>query len=367
VHVIVPEGVDDPARPSGGNAYDRRIVAELVAAGWDLRPRAAAGSWPWPDAAARDRLARIVSAVPNGDVLLVDGLIASTVPEILVPAASLLSLVVLVHLPLGDEPPGHDIVGADARERAVLWAASAVITTSSWTRERLVDRYRLGRSRVHVAEPGVDLADPAPGTPAGQELLCVGAVTPHKGHDLLLAALAIVGDLPWRCVCIGRLDRDPPFVDLLRRRIATDGLDDRVVFRGPYGSEQLARAYADADVLVLPSRAETYGMVVTEALARGLPVIASDVGGVPEALGQTADGRRPGRLIAPDDPRALSAALRGWLGDGGLRLRLRQAAAERRATLPDWTDTMRAIAPVLAAFARVPSTSGLPAPGGVRT
>jgi glycosyltransferase involved in cell wall biosynthesis len=298
---------------------------------------------------------------------LVDGLIASTVPEILVPAASRLALVVLVHLPLGDGPPGHDIVDADARERAVLLAASAVVTTSSWTRERLVDRYRLDRSRVHVAEPGVDLADPAPGTPAGNELLCVGAVTPHKGHDLLFAALTTVADLPWRCVCVGRLDRDPPFVDVLRRRIVRQGLDDRVVFRGPYGAEQLTRAYAGADVLVLPSRAETYGMVVTEALACGLPVIATDVGGVPEALGQTADGRRAGRLIAPDDPGALSAALRSWLCDGELRLRLRQAAAERRATLPGWTDTMRAIAPVLAAAARVPSTSGVPAPGPVRT
>ncbi len=343
VDVVVPDGIDDPARPSGGNAYDRRVCRGLAEAGWRVREHAVPGSWPWPDAAAEQSLDRVIAGIADGGVVLVDGLVASMVPAALVPAARRLSLVVLVHMPLGNAS-----AGASAREGAVLSAARAVVTTSSWTRARLIERYTLPPERVHVAEPGADPAAAAPGTAGGSELLCVAAVIPDKGHDLLLAALAPIGDLPWRCVCVGTLDRDPAFVDRLRRRAAADGIGERLCFAGPYRTARLDRAYAAADALVLASRAETYGMVVTEALARGLPVIATAVGGLPDALGRTAGGRRPGLLVPSGDRRALTAALRAWLGDAGLRQRLRQAAAERRLTVPGWPATTRRVADVLA-------------------
>ncbi len=108
----------------------------------------------------------------------------------------------------------------------------------------------------------------------------------------------------------------------------------------------------DADLLVLASHAETYGMVVTEALARGLPVLAAEVGGVTEALGHGDDGTRPGLLVPPGDPAALGAALRAWLGDAELRGRLRRAARERRASLCGWRATTSVLAGVLTRAAR---------------
>ncbi len=201
---------------------------------------------------------------------------------------------------------------------------------------------------MHVAEPGVEAASVAPGTAAGDALLCVGAVTRDKGHDVLLDALATATDLSWRCACVGSLDRAPAFADRVRRRAWEGRLRDRVGFPGPLTGPELDRAYADADLLVLPSRAETYGMVVTEALARGLPVLATDVGGVTEALGHGEDGTRPGLLIPPGDPAALGAALRAWLEDAELRDRLRLAARGRRAKLRPWAATASAVADVLA-------------------
>jgi glycosyltransferase involved in cell wall biosynthesis len=347
VDVLVPDGIDDPARPSGGNAYDRRVCRGLAAMGWRVREHAVPGSWPWPDAAAQQAVARVIGSIADGGIALVDGLIASTVPAVLVPAARRLSLVVLVHMPLGDASHAQAVAGASERECAVLSAARAVVTTSSWTRGRLLERYALRPERVHVAEPGTDPAAPAPGTAGGTKLLCVAAVIPDKGHDLLLAALAAIADLPWRCVCVGTLDRDPAFVDRLRRRAEAHGVSDRFCLTGAYPSEQLDRAYATADALVLASHAETYGMVVAEALARGLPVIATAVGGLPDALGRTADGQRPGLLVPHDDPGALTAALRSWLRDADLRRRLRQAASERRQMLPGWPATTGRIARVL--------------------
>jgi glycosyltransferase involved in cell wall biosynthesis len=329
VHVIVPEGLDDPARPSGGNTYDRRVCDGLAGLGWTVHQHAVAG------AAA---LEETVRRLPDGAVVLLDGLIASPAPEVLVPHARRLRQVVLLHMPL-----------ADAREREVLRAAAAVITTSAWTRRRLGELYALRAGRMHVAHPGVDAAEVAPGTAAGGALLCVAAVSHGKGHDVLLDGLATAMDEPWQCRCVGSLDRDPAFADAMRRRVSRNGFRRRVTFLGPRTGPELARTYAAADLLVLASRAETYGMVITEALARGVPVVAADVGGVTEAVGHGADGVRPGLLVAPGDPAALGAALRSWLGDPALRGRLRRAARERRATLRGWPATAAVVAGVLEA------------------
>jgi glycosyltransferase involved in cell wall biosynthesis len=250
-----------------------------------------------------------------------------------------------VHMPFGAQP-GIEGEEAFPLEWAVLSAAAAVVTTSAWTRDWLVTRY--GLPMVHVAEPGVDPADLAAGSPAGGRLLCVAAVAPHKGHDVLLAALTAIPDLPWQLRCAGSMNRDPGFVERLHRRALDAGIADRLSFTGPLDGTDLEDAYAGADVVVVPSRLESYGMVITEALAHGLPVIASDVGGVREALGRSHEGPLPGLLVPPGDPAALSAALRGWLVDDDLRQRLRRAARQRRSTLSDWTCTTERISRALA-------------------
>jgi glycosyltransferase involved in cell wall biosynthesis len=336
VHVVVPAGIADPARPSGGNAYDRRVCRGLAAAGWDVHLREVAGAWPAPDSRAREALAAVVGAIPDGSLVLLDGLVASPAPAVLVPEAARVRLVVLVHMPLGNE-----------LEREVLSAAASVVTTSAWARRALLDLYSLPGDHVHVAAPGVDRAGLSPGTAAAGALLSVAAVIPGKGHDVLVDALAPLARLSWDCLCVGSLERDPAFVQQVRRRAADGGVERRMHFSGPRAGADLDRSYATADLLVFPSRAESYGMVVAEALARGLPVVAAEVGGVPEALGYGADGARPGVLVPPDDPIALRDALRAWLEDAELRRRLRRAARERRESLPDWSTTTSAVADVL--------------------
>ncbi|MCW2765750.1 MAG: glycosyltransferase [Nocardioides sp.] len=347
VYVVVPDCIHDPARPSGGNAYDRRVCEGLTAIGWSVHECAVPGAWPRPDAAARAILKGVLAAIPRDAVVLLDGLIASTVPELLVAEKGRLRIVVLVHTQLGDGVPGVDVECARSREGEALSAADAIVATSIWTRTRLLDRYPLQPWRVHVAEPGVDVVDLAPGTATGGQLLSVAAVTPDKGHDVLLAALATIADLAWRCVCVGPLDREPDFVHRLERQAGESGIKDRVQFTGPLAGADLDGAYAAADVLVLASRAETYGMVVTEALARGLPVVATAVGGVPEALGRLEDGSRPGLLVPPDDPTAFAAALRSWLEAADSRRRLRGAAQERRTTLVGWSTTSHLLSRIL--------------------
>ncbi|MGC9670542.1 glycosyltransferase family 4 protein [Planosporangium sp. 12N6] len=337
VHVVLPNDIDDPATPSGGNAYDRRVCRGLAAAGWTVREHAVYGAWPRPSGAERAALARVLAGLPDGATVLLDGLVASAVPDVLVPEALRLRLVVLVHLPADDDA-----------ERRALASARAVLTTSGWTKARLLDRYALAGDRVHVATPGVDPAPLASGSDAGTRLLCVAAVAPHKGHDVLVDALAKVADLSWGCVCVGTLNRDPGFVDRLRHRIDGYGLADRVRLVGPRVGGRLDAAYAAADLLVLASRGETYGMVVTEALARGVPVLATAVNGLPEALGRAPDGSLPGILVTPDagpaaggpvPAAALADALRRWLTEPDVRRELRRSARARRDTLTGWAVT----------------------------
>ncbi|MEJ3745703.1 glycosyltransferase family 4 protein [Actinomycetes bacterium KLBMP 9797] len=344
VHFVLPGGVADPGAPSGGNRYDRLVSAGLTAAGWDVHHHAVHGGWPRPRDTERAALAEALSGVPDGSLALLDGLVACGVPEVVAPHAGRLRLAVLVHLPLADETglPPAEAAALDALERETLRVAAAVVATSDHTARRLARQHGLPADRTHVAVPGVDPAPLAPGSDSGGRLLCVAAVTPRKAQDVLLDALATVAG-PWTCELVGALDRAPEYVAGLRRKVVAP----RVRFTGPLAGEALDAAYAGADLLVLPSHAETYGMVLTEALARGVPVLASDVGGVPEAVGRAPDGAVPGMLVPPGDPATLAAALRRWLGEPELRERLRAAARARREALPSWDATVTSIEIVL--------------------
>jgi len=356
VHVVMPGGVDDPATPSGGNTYDRRICRELPGIGWDVREHTIAGSWPQPGPAARAELSRLLAGLPDGGTVLLDGLVACAVPYLVVPEAERLRTAVLVHLPLGEETglaPGR-AADLDALERKTLNAMPAVVATSGWAARRLVAHHGLTPGRVHVAAPGADVAPQASGTDEGTRLLCVASVTPRKGQHRLVEALAEVTDVPWTLECVGGLDQDPRYVERLRELIAECGLGDRVRLTGPRGGAELEASFAGADLLVLASYAETYGMVVTEALAHGVPVLATAVGGIPEALGYAPEGSVPGLLVTPDDPDALRAALRRWLGDPDVRRQLITAARGRRTALDGWQTTVRDLSGALERLRREP-------------
>jgi glycosyltransferase involved in cell wall biosynthesis len=265
-------------------------------------------------------------------------------------------MTVLLHMPLAAILNAHADASAQRSERAVLRAAAGVVVTSEWTRQQILTRYAIPACRVHVARPGVDRVA-APARPVRGHLLCVGVLGHHKGQDLLVEALADLAEQDWHCVLAGPIDRDPDFVEQLRARITCLGYGHRVSLTGVLTGASLSHAYSTADLLVAPSRLETYGMTVTEALAHGLPVIAASVGGLPEALGSTADGTRPGQLVPPGDPAALAAALGKWLGDERHRHRLRAAAQQRRSTLRGWEQTTQEIANALTAATRMKEKS----------
>ncbi|MFO6451167.1 MULTISPECIES: glycosyltransferase family 4 protein [unclassified Aeromicrobium] len=316
IHLFVPAGFE--TRPSGGNVYDRHLRDGLIARGCEVVTHEVRS----------DEVGPAVAALPIGATALVDSLVASWAPEPFLGAP--VRVVPLVHLVFGG-----------AGEHELLARAPVVVATSRWTRRTLLRD--LDPRRVHVATPGAPRVVPTAGSDAGSALLCVAALTPAKGHDVLLAALGEVADLDWTCTLVGSPDLDRPFADRLCKRAADSGIADRIRCAGELARSDLYAVYASSDLAVVPSREETYGMVVTEALAHGLPVLASAVGGVPEALGAVGD-ETPGVLVGPDDPELLARCLRRWLEDPDLRRSLREVALARRRTLPTWEATAAAVA-----------------------
>lgn len=337
VYFLVPDGIDDPDRVSGGNVYDRHVRDGLRGDGWDLRVLEV------PD--ARGSLTATLSRLSPGSVVVIDGLIAVREPEAMTEYSPRLRMVVLAHMVASILwQPGAEPTAPIDRERVALRSAQRVIATSTWTRTELISRCLLPPGRVVVAQPGTDPVAATVASRSGGRLLCVGVVAPHKGQDLLVNALARLADVDgWVCTLAGSVDAAPHFVAELRHDVERSGLTDRVLLSGVLDETSLDVAYGGADLVVAPSRSESYGMVIAEALARGIPVVAADVGGVSEAL----RGSAAGILVPPEDSWALEVVLRQWWARAARRAELRSAALRARETARSWSATTAIIAATL--------------------
>lgn len=324
---------------TGGYEYDRRIVEGLRRRGWSVEVRELGGGFPQPAPEALATAARALAAIPDGTIVLVDGLAFGAMPAEIEREASRLRIVPIVHLPLAAEI-GLDAGTAkrlEASERRALAAAALVVVTGSLTATALL-RYGVERDRIALVEPGTDRAPLARGSGSAPEvihLLVVAALTPGKGHEILMRALGSISSRNWRLTCVGSLLRDPPTVDRVRGIARAGGLDDRVSFAGELGADALAACYDTADVFVLATLLETYGMAVAEALARGLPVISTTTGAIP---GLVRD--RAGLVVPPGDVEALAGALTRTLGDAGVREQFAEGARRVRDQLPTWEDAV---------------------------
>ncbi|WP_332686675.1 glycosyltransferase family 4 protein [Bosea sp. (in: a-proteobacteria)] len=332
----------DLSLPTGGYAYDRRVLAEWAALGVAARHLELPGSFPDPSEADLAETGRRILSQPYDSVLLIDGLAYGAFPESI--AAGLAGRVVaLVHHPLGLEAglTPERTAALLAREAAALRHASAVVVTSPATKRLLVADFAVPEARIAVAEPGVDPAPRASGSVAGEplRLLAVGSLVPRKGYDLLIEALSGLADRDWHLTIIGAADRAPATTTALAAQIAEAGLADRIRLAGAVDQAALEAAYARADLFVMPSLFEGYGMVLTEALARGLPILCTTGGAAAETAPDAAAVKVP-----PGDAAALRAGLARLLADGDERKRRSDAAWLAAGALPGWRRTATIVA-----------------------
>jgi glycosyltransferase involved in cell wall biosynthesis len=332
---------------TGGYAYDRRIAAELRRRGWTIAVRELDASFPRPTAAALADAARVLADIPDGQTVLVDGLALGVMPSEVEREASRLRLVALVHMPLAAEIGIDSDVAArlEASERRALGAAALVVVTGRWTMSAL-ERYDVGRHRIALVEPGTDRGPVARGSGGSPlELLCVATLNPGKGHEILIRALASLSPRDWHLTCAGSLDRHPPTVERVRAIVRAERLDDRVSLVGELDDVALAAAFDRADLFVLATLRETYGMAVADALAHGLPVVSTTTGAIVDLVGPADAGA--GLLAPPGDETALATALSRVMSDARLRDRLAEGARRMRGRLPTWEEAADKMAAAL--------------------
>ncbi len=173
------------------------------------------------------------------------------------------------------------------------------------------------------------------------KLLAVGAISPRKGYDLLIAALAPIAGLHWTLSIAGPVLDQAAFA-ALQRQVADAGLDGRVIFLGAMPEHELDALYRSADLFVMASHYEGYGMVLTEALARGLPIVTTRCGPGVDALPDAAAQKVP-----TGDAGELTGSIAYLMGDASARRRHADAAWAAAANLPRWDDTARIVAEVI--------------------
>jgi glycosyltransferase involved in cell wall biosynthesis len=335
----------DLATPTGGYVYDRRIVAELPKSGWQVDVVDIGAGFPRPSAGERATAHLQLAALQAGRLIVIDGLAFGVMTQTAEELSRTHKLVALVHHPLALETglEEWEVAKFRASERLALSFVRRVITTSATTAQLLAQNFAVPEDRISIVRPGTDRVPiPERFVRKSVNLLAVGSLTPRKGYDLLIAALGQIPDLPWRLAIAADPSRDPATAQALEAQIASLHLTDRVELAGVVSDQRLAELYAGADLFVLPSRYEGYGMAYTEAIAHGLPVIGTTAGAIPEAVPSGA-----GVLVPPDNVGELTLTLMRLIGSPADRVRLNAGARAAGAALPTWDDAGRLFAQAL--------------------
>lgn len=319
---------------TGGYGYDRRIIAELRRLGWEVELVALGDGFPKPSDAQKDFAQQRLATTPADCPVVIDGLAFGVLPEAAAALEATRPVVALVHHPLAHETGlvPQEVERLRKSERAALAATRLVIVTSPATADLLIHNYDVPTQRIEVVLPGTDRVPFSVGSDGRPlRLLSVGAVGPRKGFDILVEALARLVSLPWHLTIAGDRGRDPEAVSHLDAAIARHRLQGRIDCTGTVSAERLADLYARADLFVLASRFEGYGMAYAEAIAHGLPVVGTTGGAIPQTVPASA-----GRLVPPGEVDALAEELRELIGDDESRRVLAAGARAHASTLPTW-------------------------------
>ncbi|MFK8083303.1 MAG: glycosyltransferase family 4 protein [Granulosicoccus sp.] len=323
---------------TGGYRYDKRIIEALrsgtkSAQPWHVTLVSLEGSYPFPTSAQLATAAAQLEAIDDHSLVVMDGLAYSTMPDVIAAHSSRLTIIALIHHPLALET-GLDSEQASqlkALETRALHFARHIITTSELTADSLA-AYNVPAHKVTAVLPGTDNAAIAQGSGSNvANLLCVATLTQRKGHSVLLDALATIPHLPWHLNCVGSTERDISHYKAVLEQRTRLMLDERVSFTGELEDEQLDQYYGEADVFVLASFHEGYGMVLSEAIARGLPIVCTNAGAMSQTVPVGA-----GILVPPDAHEALAEAISQILTSEQLMEDLKRTATSARENLRSW-------------------------------
>ncbi|MEM9277845.1 MAG: glycosyltransferase family 4 protein [Pseudomonadota bacterium] len=332
--------------PTGGYRYDRAIIHELQALGHEVNLVSLTGNYPFPSEVEKQAAIELIEALPTAnDIAVIDGLAGGAHPELIRKLSKTLPVVALVHHPLClenglDEETARKLETSEAQG---LEHVSSVITTSPETAKTVKGLFNVDAGKIHCVLPGVErgvLANPS--SDENIHLLCVGSVIERKGHVFLVQALAGLLHLNWHLDCVGKTDFQPDYYANVKARVEQNNLASRITFHGTVDAIQLENHYKNAHMFVLPSLFEGYGMVYAEAIVRGLPVIGTTAGAIPDTVPQSC-----GMLVEPGNTDELATALDTMISNKEIRESYREACIASTNSFPTWEKSAAAFASVL--------------------
>ena len=336
---------------TGGYLYDKQILQSLENQGWAVHRLSLPGAFPDADQAVLRQAAMDLSEIAPSSALVIDGLALGGMGQ-LAHAFEQRGFIALVHHPLALESGISAVLARklQATEAAALACAKHIIVNSPTTAHTLQSMFDIAPDRMSIVVPGVDRPEPAPELTAQSAtrknhravLLSVGSVIPRKGYDVLINALAGLIDLDWELRIVGDTERDAPTAQRLRQQISELNVQDRVTLLGSVDPRTLQTQYRQADVFVLASHYEGYGMAYAEAMQWGLPIIGTTGGAISQTVAPGC-----GLLVNPGDTGHLAQALRALIAQPDLRTQMSLAALTHAQQLPDWDDCARLFGQVI--------------------
>jgi glycosyltransferase involved in cell wall biosynthesis len=330
---------------TGGYAYDRRLVQGLETLGWQVQWISLGDGYPFPSKEQLEKASSLLLQLDVGVPMLVDGLALGVMPDLTPLLAKRHPMVGLVHHPLAFESglSGDQVKSLQASETQSLAHVIKVVATSPKTARDLTDFYGVPSQRVAVVLPGTDRYVPTQTSVAKTnqslrpvQLLSVGSVIPRKAFHVLVHALSSLKSHSWTLTIAGDVTRDTHAFAKLQESIRACSLEDRIHVLGAVSDAELHKLYATSDVFVLASLYEGYGMVFAEAMANGLPIVATTGGAISETVPKQA-----GLLVEPGNAAALSDAIRVLIEDDAYRSQLAQGARLAAAEQPSWEESVQ--------------------------
>ena len=342
IRFIIPGDINTP---TGGYRYDKTILEEWRALNVAFDLVSLSGSYPKPSDADKALAFSVIDECDEADITIVDGLAGGGFPELMEMLSNKAPCVSLLHHPLSLENgiSQEDADFLEETERKGLNFTKAVITTSPATSKTVAELFAIDKAVIHTVEPGVIRATPIDfRTEPPLSILSVGSITQRKGHDVLIKAVAQFADKPWQLTIIGPQHFDPAHFSELTALSQELGVSDRITFLDSLSDEALSREYAKADIFALASRYEGYGMAYAEAIVRGIPVVGTTAGAIPDTVPLEA-----GILTLADDVEAFSNALSSLLNDTPLRQKKHLGALAVEPNFPTWSGSAKKILEIL--------------------
>lgn len=339
----------DKDRRTGGFIYEATVLRVLNELGCATRHLVLPDSFPNPTPADMATTLDLLCAIPADQPIILDGLVFGAIdPDGLatIPAP----VIAMIHHPLGLETGLSPQRAAFLRgnEAAALRHVAAVIVPSPHTAVILARDFGVDPMLITIAPPGfvrpVQVLVPAD----PPLILSVGLLAERKGHDVLIDALALIADVPWQAEIVGKA-HDLVYARALEAQVAELSLSDRIKFAGEISATSLDNRFNAAHVFALATRYEGYGMVLSEAMQYGLPIVSCRVGAVPDTVADA------GILVPPDDPAAFATALRKVLTNPQEHARLATVASGSAASLPEWDDTAQRFIEVIMRLGEKPA------------